>query len=219
MLPRPTDDDLFLREANALKPYSQLYKSWGYRGGPHGHHTRFELESLESRWIQNFTDPLFRNLQQLDVQSATRMRRSDFKAKIEDASETIDQIEMQGDPGQLTEGIRLIVRFMEANGELMERLASEDLFKHSNEISTMFVCFVAAARAIVLLSRSSAGEAQRIMQECFQVCFSSGDAPGPSSQTQPPRIFFRNKLRRAYTGPRGGRYVKVRGKKVYIPMD
>jgi hypothetical protein len=131
----------------------------------------------------------------------------------------IDQIEMQGDPGQLTEGIRLIVRFMEANGELMERLASEDQFKHSNEISTMFVCFVAAARAIVLLSRSSAGEAQRIMQECFQVCFSSGDAPGPSSQTQPPRIFFRNKLKRAYTGPRGGRYVKVRGKKVYIPVD
>jgi hypothetical protein len=75
MLPRPTNDDLYLREANVLKPYFQLYKNWGYRDGPHGHHTKFELKSLESRWFQNFTDPLFRNLQQLDVQSATRMRR------------------------------------------------------------------------------------------------------------------------------------------------
>jgi hypothetical protein len=118
---------LYLREVHALKPYFQLYKNWGYRGGPHGHHTKFELESLEHRWIQNFTDPFFRNLQQLDVQSATRMRRSDFKAKIEDASVTIDQIRMQGNPGQLTEGIGLLVRFMEANAELMERLANEDL--------------------------------------------------------------------------------------------
>jgi hypothetical protein len=69
MLPRPTDDDLYLREVNALKPYFQLYKSWGYRGGLHGYHTKFESETTESRWIQSFTDPLFRNLQQLDVQS------------------------------------------------------------------------------------------------------------------------------------------------------
>jgi hypothetical protein len=126
---------------------------------------------------------------------------------------------MQGDPGQLTEGIRLIVRFMEANGELMERLASEDLFRHSNEISTMFVCFVASARAIVLLCRSSAGEAQQVMQECFQVCFLDEDAAGSSSQTQPPQVFYRNKLRRAYTGPRGGHYVKIKGEKVYVPTD
>jgi hypothetical protein len=86
MMPRPTDDDLYLREVNALEPYFQLYKNWGYRCGPHGDHTNFELASIQSRWIQNFTDPLFRNLQQLDVQSATRMRRSDFKAKIQDAS-------------------------------------------------------------------------------------------------------------------------------------
>jgi hypothetical protein len=219
MLPRPTADDLYLRKVDALKPYFQLYKNWGYRDGPYGHHTKFELKSTESRWIQGFTDPLFRNLQQLDVQNATRMRRSDFKAKIEDASDTIDKIRMHGNPGQLTEGIGLIVTFMEANGELMKRLAKEDLLKHSNDVSTMFICLVAAARAIVLLSRSSVGEAQQVMQECFQVCFLDGDAAGPSSQTQPPQIFFQNALRRVYSGPRGGRYVKIRGQKLYIPTD
>jgi hypothetical protein len=167
MLPRPTDDDLYLREVNALKPYFQLYKDWGYISGPHDNHTKFELASTESRWIQSFTDPLFRNLQQLDVQNATRMRRSDFKAKIEDASDAIDKIRMHGNHGQLTEGIGLIVSFMEANGQLMKTLAKEDLFKHSNEVSRMFICLVVAARAIVLLSRSSAGEAQQVMKECF----------------------------------------------------
>jgi hypothetical protein len=60
------------------------------------------------------------------------MRRSDFKAKIEDASDTIDQIRIQGNSSQLSEGIGLLSRFMKANGELMERLANEDLLKHSN---------------------------------------------------------------------------------------
>jgi hypothetical protein len=147
------------------------------------------------------------------------MRRSDFKAKIKDASDTIDQIRLQGNPSQLSEGIGLLSRFMKANGELMERLANEDLFEHSNEVSTMFVCFVASTRAIVLLSRSSAGEAQQVMHECFQVCLSDGDAARPSSQTLPPQIFLRNKLRRVYIGPRGGHYVKVRGKKVYVPAE
>jgi hypothetical protein len=219
MFPRPTGDDLYLREVDALKPYIKLYRKWGYRDGPHGHHTKFELESTKSRWIQNFTDPSFRNLQQLDVQSATRMRRSDFKAKIEDASDTIDQIRIQGNPSHLSEGIGLLSRFMKANGELMERLANEDLFKHSNEVSTMFVCFVTSARAIVLVSRSSTREAQQVMHECFQVCFSDGDAAGSSCQTQPPQIFLRNKLRRVYIGPRGGHYVKVKGKRVYVPTE
>jgi hypothetical protein len=137
-------------------------------------------------------------------------------AKIEDASETIDEIKLQGTPGQLNEGIGLIVSFMKANGKLMKKLANEDLSQHSTEVSTMFVCFVAASRAIVLLGESSAREAQQIMQECLQVCFSGGDAAGSISQKQPPQIFFRNRLRRAYTGPRGGRYVKIRGQKVYI---
>jgi hypothetical protein len=126
---------------------------------------------------------------------------------------------MQENPGQLTEGIGILIRFMIENGQLMKRLAKEDLLKHSNKVSTMFICLVAAARVIVLLSRFSAGEAQQVMQECFQVCFSDEDAAGSSSQPQPPQVFYRNKLRRAYKGHRGGRYVKIEGKNVYIPTD
>lgn len=145
------------------------------------------------------------------------MRRTDFKAKIEDASDTIDKIRMRGNPGQLNKGIGLIVSFMEANGEPMKRLAKEDLLKHSNEVSTMFVCFVAAARAIVLLNESSAEEAQQIMQECFQVCFSDGDAARSIPQPQSSQIFFRNKLRRAYTGPRAAATSKSEAKRCTSP--
>jgi hypothetical protein len=46
---------------------------------------------------------------------------------------------MHGSPSQLSEGVELLERFMEANGRLMKRLANEDLFKHQTIVQTFLV--------------------------------------------------------------------------------
>ena len=54
---------------NDIVQFIFLNTVWGYRQGPGGAHTKFELKSHNSNccWVQAFTDLLFRNIQQYSV--------------------------------------------------------------------------------------------------------------------------------------------------------
>lgn len=57
-------------ERQQLAPFTELHVLWGYRTGPHWDHERFELDTHTQglRFLQDYTDIVFRTLQELHVQ-------------------------------------------------------------------------------------------------------------------------------------------------------
>lgn len=73
--------DLTPPEIQIAKTYAMLYKTWGYRTDPNGDHTGYEAAThMQKPWgrqLQYYTDPLFRNLQQIDAYHQGHISNSD----------------------------------------------------------------------------------------------------------------------------------------------
>ena len=220
--------DLTDNEATDLQRYFPLYKNWGYRTGEYRAHEKFELESGEFRWVQEFTDILFRNLSQLDMDDVRTMRPSDFDNKVKSASCIIDYV----DKSEMDRGMNLVKKFLQqASGGGRKRKAQTiDLTQNSNSnskkpkretnrmmledladtnlenASVMYACFIYAAKSILALSDFRPQAAQDIMKECLTNYFSQDGG----------KAMYRGRMRKIHSGPRNGRYFLMKGKKIYV---
>jgi len=83
---------LTARELQIAKTYAVLYQTWGYRTGPTGEHEGSEAATHTKkpwgRWLQFYTDPLFRNLQQIDAWRQGHISKSDVIDMYTESFET-----------------------------------------------------------------------------------------------------------------------------------
>lgn len=191
-------------EEHELQSYFPLYIVWGYRTKD-GDHEEFEHESTRVRWLQEFTDVLFRNLQQLHVRGMRRMLKSDFEDKFHHA--TTEYL----DAPMLEQGATLLNRYLETDlgsgkvRDCMRALANKSVLHASD----MFTCFVVAAKAILLLAAGEFSSATLLMHDCYELCFVERESV--------PKDFYEDRLLQIHRGLRGGTYVMLNGRKRYIP--
>ena len=75
-----------------LIDYKELYQVWGYRTSSTGAHERFEERTHKVALFQDFSDMLFRNLQQVCEYNQTFLFRTDTFEKIDKCKSTMNII-------------------------------------------------------------------------------------------------------------------------------
>ncbi len=151
-------DDLSASEIQTLKQYTNLALDWGYRSGPNNIHQRFELESEKQSLIaiQKYSDIVFRSLWSIEHKSRIYMD-SDIIDKLITCDDLSNQPLIQS----------FVSRFVKQDFEYMFDLAHIDLKSHNSPI---FICIVAATRALILISTERQKEAYESLQtlaDCF----------------------------------------------------
>lgn len=75
-----------------ISNYKELYQVWGYRTSRTGAHERFEERTHKVALFQDFSDMLFRNLQQVCEYNQTFLFRTDTVEKIDRCKSTMNII-------------------------------------------------------------------------------------------------------------------------------
>ena len=163
----PTSRFLFLEidmlrlapeEIKELKAHRLLYLRWGYRTGHRWRHQLFEemISGLSCyAYLSQYSDVLFRNLQQVDVYNADSLYEGDTRCKFSTAARA-----EQPDKSIVREASRVVQVFIsdECVCREMHALASADA-----EGKTKAFCFVKlAAQALIAISRQRYIEAECI---------------------------------------------------------
>lgn len=145
-------------EKELLDQLAGLYVSWGYRTKD-GDHERYEDETHNGlRKLQEFTDILFRNLQQYHDMQRDRIFNSDVSSKAKTCA-VIDFSDYE------KKRIKdLLSRFLAEHGntDKMKRLAHSRISKKN---SLAFASLVVAARAIICLSLGEFQKAKNHMNK------------------------------------------------------
>jgi hypothetical protein len=156
--PKRIRDDLSDSEILTLKQYTNLAFDWGYRSGVNNQHQRFELESGKQSLIsiQKYSDVLFRSLWAIE-----------HKSRIYIDSDIIDKLFTCEDLSNQKDISSFVSRFIKQEFDGMYDLSHIDL---TSKHSPIFICIVAAARALILIAterQKHAFELFQFLSDCF----------------------------------------------------
>lgn len=153
--------DLSEREVRILRSHARLARVWGYRAGTNGNHTAFENRTHveELRALQELTDIVFRNIQQVSRWGQTEIYSSDVRPKLYNLVHA--PVEIYDNPG-MVQLLRDYMEVPEIRAEFEELSRTLDNVGRSlSNYSLGFIAVVKAAKAIVHMSNGHAGKAFR----------------------------------------------------------
>jgi hypothetical protein len=147
---------LLPEELSLLRSMGHLATTWGYRAGANGNHVRFEKRThIDGIWraVQDITDIVFRNIQQVAFQGQTFIRNTDILPKLKWAAELPVEFIPPTFPHFLTEF------FQTHNGKTktaMVDLGSQNVSLRKN--SRGFYAIVKVAEALVIMEETGSIE-------------------------------------------------------------
>jgi hypothetical protein len=136
-------------EVEKIKQLSFLYKTWGYRAGEDQDHILFEDKSHRSSallGLQDYTDIIFRNIQQVCVLGGVYLHETDTTDKLDRAMNFVVHFEFQ------QEVRSFLVAYFKNKRNLKGVLHLASIRPDSRR-SKGFLCMIVAARAILCLYR------------------------------------------------------------------
>ena len=152
--------ELTPEEKSYLKTHSCLFEKWGYRTGAQEQHERFEEKSHEpeARIIQRFTDPLFRNLEQIIRGKSSGPYQKETSDKYKDSC--ADWI----DSAALERGITILQNFQTGNYQTRMSLSRLGHLELTSKNTLGMAVIVTSARAILLLSNRRVDDAKQCLK-------------------------------------------------------
>jgi hypothetical protein len=141
-----TSRELTPSERNTLLQIAPLYVRWGYRTGPQSNHQGYELMTHGCcRMLQEYTDILFRNLQQ----TADGRRQIFDSDSIDKARDTPNLQRVSADMAE--QSTRILEQYFQNAGTINTFLAfaEQDLFREPHSVG--YVSMVIAARATICI--------------------------------------------------------------------
>lgn len=149
-------------ERKILESIVLLYQKWGYRAGPNESHINYELKSHgPARLLQDYSDILFRNLQQFDVHKRVKVFSSDVNKKVNYASTTDFSNDFKIAGQASTDLLNEYFNSDPLILQLMLEFANQDLYEY--EHSLPYVAMVTSARALLCIAIGNYKSAQNQM--------------------------------------------------------
>lgn len=137
-----------LIETEILKKYSPLYQSFGYRMGPKKSHVAFELEISDFRWIQDLTDMIFRNLEQINDSPMTNS--CDFEEKLTAFCKNT----YEPSRNEQNQVVSIFTIFLGTEGSENRNLMNELSMENIHERSSHLKIIAAAAKLFLLFVKT-----------------------------------------------------------------
>ncbi len=161
------------QEIKKLGKYVSLYKNWGYRTGKEGAHEKYEAIIQYDIALQEYTDIVFRNLEQIAIEGKTRWY--DVGKKLKSAQDIVLQDAYKTDKARL-HITSILMKFVSEtdNLEKLTALSKEDI----DDSSETFYGIVLAAQAILELctdSKSGFKKAHKIMKTAWEQVIEDGN--------------------------------------------
>ena len=141
---------LSVKERGVLNRVQESLRCWGYRSAPDQDHEAYEVRSSSIRWIQELTDIVFRNLQQLSCEQQYFLRDSDGCRKATSIASGIRDVI---DTDQKIVGAAFLRDFFTENPAALSAIMSLGNSRLENATGA-FALIVVAARAMFALSSS-----------------------------------------------------------------
>lgn len=148
-------------EIKTLTLYKPLYQRWGYRTGKNQSHQRFEKDSHDCcRLLQEYSDLVFRHLQQVNQWQETQLPEYDVLKKVQVAQE----VDWADYPEVAAASTALLLNYFsdEATLNLFIDLTQQDLWDEAH--SAAYSLIVVAARAIMCLAAAEYSGAVQHLQ-------------------------------------------------------
>lgn len=166
------DAELQKEERDALvRLYDKgVSNAWGYEAN-RAAHTNFEKRThKDMRWLQQYTDPFFRSVQQVGGgKKHKRVEESDIRLLLDAAKKPMGKKES-----------KLLQQYFVANPPVLKRFMKFAFLTRLDDATVGFAAVVVAARAILFIACGKFTEAQSIIKS-----FGNNDVWDPEVGVKP----------------------------------